>query len=270
MNDWVSQLRDGAKCLRVGDHTIEVDAVGLFGPGRDLGVSLSGYTPNSPEGPRDYLSDLLLVPEHRESTYRIVDSFGLLICHDVQSQHPGYRDVRGRSSRGRLSQGEYYHHDGCIGPRKPRVVEIRFPHQEVERHVATAVAPYPASVYAMLRHANEILELDPTILEWLQRLEDEGELPPENYDLVQGLVTRTIRRELDAEAARAFFREVDERCEAYREPCRMGESRLISNAHPETGQVGTMQHRRADLHEHRGGVANGKLVKRWPAEELER
>ena len=149
------------------------------------------------------------------------------------------------------------------------MVEIRFPHQEVERLVATAVAPYPASVYAMLRHAKEVLELEPAIVDWWQRLEMHGELPPENYDLVQGLVTRAIRRDLDAEAARAFFREVDERCEAYCEPWRMGESRLISNAHPKTGQVGTMQHRRAYLHEHRGGVANGKLVKRWPAEELE-
>jgi hypothetical protein len=97
-----------------------------------------------------------------------------------------------------------------------------------------------------------------------------GELPPDRFDNIQGLVTRMIRKELDAEAARAFFRVVDERSAAFRDPWQMGESRLISNNHPEHGQRVTMQHRRAYLAEHTGGVSNGKLVKRWTAEDLDK
>ena len=270
MSDLLAQLVEGDDGeLRVGAHRIRVEAQGVFGPQRRLGVVLRGYTDGSPPGPEDYLNDLLLIPAHREATYALIDHLGLLICKELRSSHPSYREVRGRSSRGRLSQGEYYHHDGCSGPTKPRVVEIRFPHQEVGRGVATAVAPFPDSVFAMLRLWSQRLGADEEIRPWHDRLERDGSIPADSHDLVQGLVTRALRRHLSAEQAREFFRQVDEEIGAYRETWQMGESRLICNAHPRTGQVGTMQHRRAYLSEHRGGVANGTLVKRWPAEELD-
>ena len=55
--------------------------------------------------PNDYLHDKLLLPEWREAFYQLVDATGLVVCLNVHTQHPTYRDVRGRSSKGRLSQG---------------------------------------------------------------------------------------------------------------------------------------------------------------------
>ena len=103
------------------------------------------------ETPNDYLHDKLLQPEWREAFYKLVDATGLVVCLNVHTQHPTYRDVRGRSSKGRLSQGEYYHHDGCTGPVKPRFVEIRSPIQPQTRGVATAVAPHHDVVKAMVQ-----------------------------------------------------------------------------------------------------------------------
>lgn len=268
MPDLVTQLREPTTTLRVGSFLLRVEGQGVFGPQRRLGIVLNAYAPGGSTGPEDYLNELLLAPEFREETYRVVDTWGLLVCKSVRSSHPSYRDVRGRSSRGRLSQGEYFHHDGCSEPSNPRVVEIRMPHQEVGRQVATAIAPFPATVYAMLRHGSELLRPDAEITPWRERLGAHGKLPADKLELVQGLVTRAVRRELAAEDARDFFREVDKLACAYCEPWEMGESRLICNTHPKTGQLGTVQHRRAYQVEHTGGVANGKLVKRWPAEEL--
>jgi hypothetical protein len=101
--------------------------------------------------PSDYLHDNCLLPEWREAFYQLVDATGLVVCLNVHTQHPSYRDVRGRSSKGRLSQGEYYHHDGCTGPVKPRFVEIRCPIQPQTRGVATAVAPHRDVVKAMVQ-----------------------------------------------------------------------------------------------------------------------
>jgi len=267
MSDFVTQARSGAQVLQLGSLRIGIVARGIYGPDNAHGLILSGYAPDSAAGPEDYLTDLLLAPEHRESTYQLVDAYGLLICRDLRSTHESYRDVRGRSSRGRLSQGEYYHHDGCTSPTKPRGVEIRYPHQEVGRQIATAVSPFRATVYAMLRQARACLRSE-DLLPWRERLDSAGELPEEELDTLQGLLTRAVRRELSAEAGREFFRGVDEFTNAYREPWQMGESRLICNAHPRSGPLRTMQHRRAYLKPHTGGVVNGKLVKRWPAEEL--
>ncbi len=214
--------------------------------------------------PADYLHDVLLAPDHRETLFAVVDREGLVVCENVVTSHPSYCDVRGRSSRGRLSQGEYYHHDGCSGPTKPRVVEIRCPHQEIERRIATAVAPFPATVYAMLRVLPVSVASLPDIATHVARLHHDGELPRADWDTVQGLVTRAIRRELTAESARAYFREVDGAAGAHREPWSMGESRLIANSNAGL----TMQHRRAYLEPHTGGRPSGRLVKRWPAEEL--
>ena len=101
--------------------------------------------------PSDYLHEQLLLPQWREAFYQLVDATGLVVCLNVHTQHPSYRDVRGRSSKGRLSQGEYYHHDGCSGPVKPRLVEIRCPIQPQTRGVATAVAPHRDVVQAMVQ-----------------------------------------------------------------------------------------------------------------------
>jgi hypothetical protein len=86
----------------------------------------------------------------------------------------------------------------------------------------------------------------------------------EALDHLQGLITRTVRRKLDAEGARAYFRAVDRAADAYFEPWQLGESRFIANANAGV----TMQHRRAYQNVHSGGVANGHLVKRWTNEEL--
>jgi len=83
-------------------------------------------------------------------------------------------------------------------------------------------------------------------------------------DQLQGLITRTVRKKLNAEGARAYFRQVDVAAHAYFEPWALGESRIIANANSGV----TMQHRRAYQAPHTGGVANGHLVKRWPNEEL--
>ncbi len=92
---------------------------------RPFVLVIEGEVGHEAEAPSDYLHDKLLLPEWREAFYKLVDATGLVVCLNVHTQHPAYRDVRGRSSKGRLSQGEYYHHDGCTGPVKPRFVEIR-------------------------------------------------------------------------------------------------------------------------------------------------
>lgn len=212
----------------------------------------------------DYLHDHLLAPEWREAFYQLVDDTGLVICLNVHTQHPTYRGVRGRSSKGRLSQGEYYHHDGCSGPVKPRFVEIRCPVQPQTRSVATAVAPHREVVAAMVRTLPPPLAATPALAG--QDLRDVAldRMDSAALDHLQGLLTRTVRKKLDAEGARAYFRRVDAAANAYVEPWALGESRFIANANGGT----TMQHRRAYQTVHTGGVANGHLVKRWTHEEL--
>jgi len=218
--------------------------------------------------PSDYLHEKLLDPACREAFYQLVDATGLVVCLNVASAHPTYRDVRGRSSKGRLSQGEYYHHDGCSGPTKPRFVEIRCPIQPQTRGIATAVAPHHAVVAAMVQVLPAELAATPALAEALagQDLTPAGlaAMGNEALDHIQGLITRTVRRKLDAEGARAYFREVDRAADAYFEPWQLGESRFIANANAGV----TMQHRRAYQQVHSGGVANGHLVKRWTNEEL--
>jgi hypothetical protein len=214
--------------------------------------------------PSDYLHDILLSPDWRESFLKVVDTTGLVICLNLETRHPSYRDVRGRSSKGRLSQGEYYHHDGCSSPQKPRLVEIRCPYQTVTRSVATAVAPHHAVVKAMLQVLPPELAQLEAFGPWRDRLSNTQDWLNADWDQLQGLINRTVRRKLPAEAARAYFREVDMAADAYVVPWAMGESRLIANAHAGL----TMQHRRAYMSENRVGQANGSLVKRWPNEEL--
>ncbi len=214
--------------------------------------------------PNDYLHEHLLLPEWRDAFYQMVDTTGLVVCLNVHTEHPTYRDVRGRSSKGRLSQGEYYHHDGCSGPVKPRVVEIRCPIQPQTRGVATAVAPHRDVVQAMVQVLPAELADTPTLAGQDMRLDTIGQMDNTALVQLQGLITRTVRKKLNAEGARAYFRQVDAAAQAYFEPWALGESRFIANANSGV----TLQHRRAYQATHSGGVANGHLVKRWTNEEL--
>jgi hypothetical protein len=214
--------------------------------------------------PSDYLHDKLLLPEWREAFYQLVDATGLVVCLNSHTQHPTYRDVRGRSSKGRLSQGEYYHHDGCTGPVKPRFVEIRCPIQPQTRGVATAVAPHRDVVKAMVQVLPAELATNAALAGQDMSTEALDQMDYAALDQLQGLITRTVRKKLNAEGARSYFRQVDAAANAYFEPWALGESRFIANANSGV----TMQHRRAYQAPHTGGVANGHLVKRWTNEEL--
>ena len=214
--------------------------------------------------PSDYFHDKLLLPEWREAFYQLIDTTGLVVCLNSHTQHPTYRDVRGRSSKGRLSQGEYYHHDGCTGPVKPRFVEIRCPIQPQTRGVATAVAPHRDVVKAMVQVLPVELATNAALAGQDMRTENLNKMEDAALDHLQGLITRTVRKKLKAEGARSYFRQVDVAANAYFEPWALGESRFIANANSGI----TMQHRRAYQAPHTGGVANGHLVKRWTNEEL--
>jgi hypothetical protein len=214
--------------------------------------------------PSDYLHDKLLQPEWREAFYKLVDATGLVACLNVHTQHPTYRDVRGRSSKGRLSQGEYYHHDGCTGPVKPRFVEIRCPIQPQTRGVATAIAPHHDVVKAMAQMLPAELAATAALGGQDMNPDTIASMDYAALDHLQGLITRTVRKKLNAEGARSYFRQVDVAANAYFEPWALGESRFIANANSGI----TMQHRRAYQAPHTGGVANGHLVKRWTNEEL--
>jgi hypothetical protein len=225
---------------------------------------IEGEVGHESKEPTDYLHDKLLLPEWREAFYQLVDATGLVVCLNVHTQHPTYRDVRGRSSKGRLSQGEYYHHDGCTGPVKPRFVEIRCPIQPQTRGVATAVAPHHDVVKAMVQVLPAELAATPALAGQDMSLATISQMDDAALDHLQGLITRTVRKKLNAEGARSYFRQVDAKANAYFEPWALGESRFIANANSGI----TMQHRRAYQAPHTGGVANGHLVKRWTNEEL--
>ena len=107
------------------------------------------------------------------------------------------------------------------------------------------------------RHIERILELSE------KSFAADGALAADDYDVAQGAVNRIVRMAMNAEATRAYFRAVDARVGAFREPWQMGESRFIANANANANAAGTMQHRRAYLEE--PGRPNGRLVKRWPA-----
>ena len=231
---------------------------------RPFVLVIEGEVGQETQAPSDYLHDKLLLPEWREAFYKLVDATGLVACLNVHTQHPTYRDVRGRSSKGRLSQGEYYHHDGCTGPVKPRFVEIRCPIQPQTRGVATAIAPHHDVVKAMAQVLPAELAATAALAEQDMRPDTITHMDYAALDHLQGLITRTVRKKLNAEGARSYFRQVDVAANAYFEPWALGESRFIANANSGI----TMQHRRAYQAPHTGGVANGHLVKRWTNEEL--
>lgn len=217
-------------------------------------------------GPSDYLHDILLHPEHRDAFMDLIESEGLVICKRLETTAQTYRKVRGKSSGGKLSQAEYYHHDGCSCPTKPRVVEIRLPYQDIARNVATAIAPFRDVLDAMLQSLPESCEED-GIEEFRHAFAaDSDAVPPvEMWEKIQGRVLRLARRKLDAETCRAYYRDVDRRAEAYDLPWEMGESRLMLNGHDDLSK--TMQHRRAYQRPRDSQEQNGSLVKRWTAEE---
>jgi hypothetical protein len=231
---------------------------------RPFVLVIEGEVSHEGTEPTDYLHDQLLLPEWREAFYQLVDDTGLVVCLNVHTRHPTYRDVRGRSSKGRLSQGEYYHHDGCTGPVKPRFVEIRCPIQPQTRGVATAIAPHHDVVKAMVQVLPAELAATPALAGLDMSTATISQMDYAALDHLQGLITRTVRKKLNAEGARSYFRQVDAAANAYFEPWALGESRFIANANNGV----TMQHRRAYQAPHTGGVANGHLVKRWTNEEL--
>lgn len=224
-----------------------------------FGVVIEGAADGDPA----YLDGLFADPIGREAFFALVDAEGLVVARNLTIDPTPYRPVRGKRSRGRLSQGEFFHHDGCSTPVRPRVVEIRCPQQPCVRSMGTSVAAFPAVVHTML----EVLQ---GLLERVAELEEVGaalraqEAGVLDWDGLQGELNRIVRQ-LDAETARAFFAEVDGAALCFAEPWTLGESRFIANENP----TKTAQHRRACRTPWVAGVPNGMLIKRWPAEELE-
>lgn len=221
----------------------------------------------SDDFPEDYLHEVLLAPGNREAFMDLIENERLIVCKNVRSNAPSYRKVNGKSSVVKLSQAEYFHHDGCSSPTKPRVVEIRCPHQAIARNIATAIAPFPAVVRAMLFALPESFLKHDEVESYRDSFS--GSVaeypPPDAWDQIQGKVTRLVRRELDAEACRSYYRSVDKLADAYVIPWEMGESRLMLNSHLDLTR--TMQHRRSYQKPRDSVEQNGSLVKRWTAEE---
>ena len=222
---------------------------------------------NPSESNFDYLHEVLLSAENRDVFLNLIESEGLVVCKNLQTNAPSYRKVRGKSSHGKLSQAEYYHHDGCSCPTKPRVVEIRLPYQPISRNVHTAVAWFPDVVKSQLTALPDRLRNTEGIVEFHESFSGSpNDYPPvDQWDKIQGRITRLVRREMDAESCRAYFREVDSLAGAYVLPWEMGESRLMVNNADDLSL--TMQHRRAYQKPKEANEQNGSLVKRWTAEE---
>lgn len=241
-----------------------------------FGIVIHGLVSNADESlaQDDYLHEQLLSPALRETFLTLIETEGLVVCKNVHSVHPTYRKVRGKSSGGKLSQAEYYHHDGCSCPTKPQVVEIRLPQQDVGRDVATAIAPFGDVVQAMLKALPEKLKsspgIDSQITDALAAFSQGPDQWPDisQWDKIQGRVTRLVRREMDAETSRAWFRDVDDLAGAYVLPWEMRESRLMLNNHDDLSR--TFQHRRSMQKPKSEIDQNGSLVKRWTAEEYPR
>lgn len=226
-----------------GEHTFDVARPHRFG------IVIDG------EG--DYLHQVLLSPAHKDDFLDLIRREKLVVCKNVDTRDATYRRVRGKSSGGKLSQAEYYHHDGCSCPTKPEVVEIRLPHQPIGRDVATAIAPFADVIEAMLKCLPNHLRSQ--VDHW------DKTVAVDQWDKIQGRVTRLVRREMDASSCRSYFRDVDAAARAYVVPWEMGESRLMLNDHSDLNQ--TMQHRRSYQTDRTQNQQNGSLVKRWTALE---
>ncbi|MEZ4320907.1 MAG: hypothetical protein R3F61_25745 [Myxococcota bacterium] len=225
-----------------------------------LGVVLEGRVQDEPGAVTPYMDAVLDDPATREAFFQLVETEGLVVCRHLAIDPVPYRGVRGKRTRGRMSQGEFFHHDGCSTPTRPRIVEIRCPDQDCVRAMGTSVARFPEVVRTLL----DVLPHP------LLRTEGLGELKAAanagealDWEGVQGAVNRAIRP-LDVETARALLREVDAGSPSFTEPWTLSESRFMANENP----ARTVQHRRAYPVGFGPGVPNGRLLKRWPAEEL--
>ena len=207
-----------------------------------------------------YLDDIFNSERAREDFFRLVDNEGVVVCKNLLIDESPYRKVGGKRSAGRLSQGEYFHHDGCSKPENPRVVEIRCPAQHTLRTMNTAGAPFPKVVSAMVEMLPASIKTDPFFEEENARL---LAMPFEHkaWENLQGKINRTLRL-LSSEITRDYFRSVDKKVGAYVEPWTFNESRFYANQN----DARTVQHRRAcPLLQ----TPSGGLLKRWPAEELD-
>jgi hypothetical protein len=251
-------MHEPAFTVRFGTTDLRAQRAG------DLGVVVLGEVGRPPDLPSPYLDGVLGEPGAREAFFAWVDREGLVVCKGLEIDPHPYREVGGRYCKGRMSQSEYFHHDGCSSPTKPRIVEIRCPTQRTIRQMRTSVARFPQIVATMVLTLPEALLRSPELRRWRDALRA-GEPLDADWDAVQGGVNRCIRQ-ISSDAGTAWFREVDEAAGSYVEPWSFGESRFMANDNP----VQTVQHRRALQPPWRPGVPNGGLLKRWPAEELSR
>ena len=215
-----------------------------------FGLVIDGAVDPTPEQADDYLHAVLLARSNRDAFFALIEAEGLIVCRGIRREDATYRPVAGRSGTAKLSQAEYYHHDGCSGPQKPRFDEIRSPWGSRPRRATTAVARFGDVVRAQLA-ALPVRMVDDEVAEWRAAFADDATRPPaEDWDAIQGRVTRRVRKEMDATGARAWFAEVDRLAGAYLLPWEPGESRLMLNAHADLTK--TMQHRRGA-----GGAGSG-------------
>ncbi|MFK7928207.1 MAG: hypothetical protein AB8H79_08455 [Myxococcota bacterium] len=227
-------------------------------PRDGFGLIITGDSQGTPA----YLDAILGAPPQREAFFSLVDQVGLVVCRNLDIHPKPYRPVGGRRSQRRLSQGEFFHHDGCSTPTKPRIVEIRCPDQRCVRTMATATAPFADVVRAMLCELPKGQRRSEGLADWA-RAAELGEPLGAALELVQGRVNRVLRQ-FKAESARSYFLGVDHRCGAFFEPWTLRESRFMANNNDGL----TVQHRRACHPPWAPGTPNGHLLKRWPNEEL--
>ena len=246
--------------IRIGEVEFAIQRPHRFG------LVISGPIDVEADLVADYLHKILLSSSNRDAFFELISREGLVVCRNVSSEAKSYRSVRGKSSTGRLSQAEYFHHDGCSCPQKPRINEIRLPMTSLDRSVATAVAPFGDVVCAQLQALPERLLCEESILEYYHAFQNNTPPPVNEWDRIQGRVTRLVRREMDAESARDYFRHVDRLAHAFDLPWQIGESRLMLN--DDADLTKTMQHRRAYHRRKTQNEVNGSLVKRWTAEEI--
>lgn len=228
----------------------------------------------------DYLNEILLAPNRRMQFVDVVRDEGFVVLkrlrrvietpefHAFEQADAMYRPVHGKTGLQRLSPAEYYHHDGSHGPGKPLIAEIRMPFQNENRHIATSVAPFREVIRAMLVACQDGMQASVELAEECAAAVD-GQLPPvARWERIQGILTRSARKELSPFECRGYFGNVDRLAQAYTAPWEMGESRWMLNF--SNTLENTFQHRRAVAPETASNQANGKLIKRWPAEAFYR
>ena len=217
--------------------------------------------------PEDYLHEILLSPVNRDSLLRLIDDEGLVVCRNVVTDAlhlpQGQRQIEHRQAEPSrvLPSRRLQLTDEATRGRNPLPTSND---QSQHRHRHRTIArDHPRDARSKLDH----MQGDDEITNYRNAFAGpESEHPSvEEWDRIQGKVTRRARKELTAEACRAYFRDVDRLCNAYAVPWEMGESRLMLNTHDDLTR--TMQHRRAYQKPRETTEQNGSLVKRWTAEE---